>query len=607
MAGSMATHSGPGASAPPVVRKLDPMLNPLRAVLRRFACVPCGRFDPDGGDFVKDAGEGNGEWRCSRCLGRAAGPERFAYTSLIYGVNDKAPLVFGALVLGFSLKASGTPHDRVLLHTHDVSEEALRLLSVFWRLKEVPYVKSAPDLHTTPYETARFKQVFTKLHIFNPDVLPYDRVVFLDADMLVLRNLDELFGVRTPAALYNEKNRSAGRGPEPPEHGGRMATNACYINAGTIVASPSRALFELLVGDVCQPDPQWHSGSWSPEQAYLSRVLAGEWSHICQTFNMEVTLHSGVPVANTWLSAAPEDIKVAHFSGGPKVWDVNPEGAGNVIGTQWVRQTFARLSERCRTNAAMRCRVMHAEWHRCLALALRECHAQGFDAVQNTALARVVRTGSVDALSKGVGGETSDAGQGLPVGEDVTFKDDVGATHLGTVVRILGSAAQSEAGQRRPPQVVVWHTPPPAKAPLCAGPFGLCYTLDASAVLPLGRGGTTTPNASGKHTPRAGGISTPGLGDQAILWTGEGHALVAVVATMAAEGAEEEESLVRFLSSHAPRWVPARELVDARDPDPEGALQCVDCLKRCPGSFRPDGFWYCSLCQAKPPVQRALA
>jgi len=34
---------------------------------------------------------------------------------------------------------------------------------------------------------------FTKIHLWNPNVLPFERVIFMDADAMPLRNVDELF------------------------------------------------------------------------------------------------------------------------------------------------------------------------------------------------------------------------------------------------------------------------------------------------------------------------------------------------------------------------------------------------------------------------------
>ncbi|CAE8647651.1 unnamed protein product, partial [Polarella glacialis] len=305
----------------------DPLLNPLRAVLTGFTCAACGRFDAAGGS------EGPGGFACGRCAAGICEQSR-AYASLIYG--DSPQYVAGALALGYSLEASGTQHDRVLLHTHDVPEEALQLLGQLWKLQKVAYVSSAADLHVASERAAaRFRNVFTKLQIFNPAALPYDRVAFLDLDMIVLRNVDELFEVRPPAAMSTGKR--GGFATATPGHGRRMDPRSCYVNAGTMVVAPSQELFELLVADVHEPDPQWHHSAWSPEQSYLSSVMAGEWSHVSQLYNFEVQLHSGVPLSQQWQTAKAMDVAVAHFSGKRKVWEIEPDEELPVLACDYSR------------------------------------------------------------------------------------------------------------------------------------------------------------------------------------------------------------------------------------------------------------------------------
>jgi alpha-N-acetylglucosamine transferase len=72
--------------------------------------------------------------------------------------------------------------------THDVSETArLRLVAQGWRLREVePIGNPARDLLLP-----RFVNVFTKLRVW--ELTEYRKVVFLDGDTVVLRNVDELF------------------------------------------------------------------------------------------------------------------------------------------------------------------------------------------------------------------------------------------------------------------------------------------------------------------------------------------------------------------------------------------------------------------------------
>eukprot|EP00929_Paragymnodinium_shiwhaense_P078805 TRINITY_DN40883_c0_g1_i1.p1 TRINITY_DN40883_c0_g1~~TRINITY_DN40883_c0_g1_i1.p1 ORF type:complete len:382 (-),score=53.92 TRINITY_DN40883_c0_g1_i1:594-1739(-) len=339
-------------------RKPEFLLNPLLAVCRKFACAACGRFDPEG------AASSEGGWECSKCRsartsGKGTSEKPYAYVTLLYGTDQG--LVLGALALGESLIASETKYERILLHTSDVPYATRSILGVLWKLVEVPYITSAPDLHTEPYERAKFKQIFTKLHIFNPEALPYERVVFLDLDTLVLKNVDQLFGLRTPAAMQNVKDRD-GSVRVMIEHGERMDAKSSYFNAGILVVAPSKALFELLRSDVEVPDAQWHGGAWSPEQSYLSKVLAGEFTHISQLYNCEVQLHSGVPQSELWKSALPEEIHVAHFSGSDKVWKAAPDATMKPIASDWVQETFAKMTPSQQTALQRRCCALHTKW-----------------------------------------------------------------------------------------------------------------------------------------------------------------------------------------------------------------------------------------------------
>ena len=601
-------------------RKPDFLTNPLLAKVRRYSCTLCGRFDEDGGPGKSDA------FRCCKCLASdaAAIAPRFAFASLLYGCAP--PYVLGALALGYSIQASGTSHDRVLLHTADVPVQARCVLEVFWQLVEVPYLLSAPDLHSAPYENAKFKQIFTKLHIFNPAFLPYDRVVFLDLDTLVLKNVDALFDMRSPAAMRNLKT-TGGREPSSLKHGERMEARTSYFNAGTVVVTPSRPLFDLLAADVAEPDPQWHTGAWAPEQVYLSRVLAGEWTNLSQLFNFEVQLHSGVPLSSTWETARAEDIFIAHFSGAQKVWDRDPAQKAPALGSHWVRQAFSELPGDVQAHAGMRSSVLHSEWHRSVAAALRQCRDRGLaqsltggvwlaalltgepaegshDEVGQSA-ARKVANGVVGcvlgralckflivwlpartsllACSPGVrrpallrlllpwllllgflrlllprSCRSLRLGLLLPrpccrsrlpprisvllrpllelcqrssplVGDDVVVDCGDGERLLAKVVRVKAGAGTA----------AVWLTPSPPQEPLCAGPFGICRTVQLD---------TISSFDAAEEKCRFG------LGVHAAVWLGEGHAWGLVV------GVRPNARLIRFTLHRAAAWLPEGEL-----------------------------------------------
>eukprot|EP00762_Andalucia_godoyi_P006276 ANDGO_05839.mRNA.1 Uncharacterized protein R707 len=111
--------------------------------------------------------------------------------------------VGGALVLAHSLRQVAVDADIVCMITSDVSDAGCEaLLLLFDHVVLVEYI----DAQVLPYPGKRFKQLyawislaFTKLRVL--ELVNYDRVVLLDADMLASRNPDALFAIHTPAGI----------------------------------------------------------------------------------------------------------------------------------------------------------------------------------------------------------------------------------------------------------------------------------------------------------------------------------------------------------------------------------------------------------------------
>jgi len=130
----------------------------------------------------------------------------------------------GVEVLGKSLEASGSTEQRIVLTTPDISRRAReRLETLGWDVREVEPI-SHPSVDRLLFP--RFANVFTKLRAW--ELLDLDRVVFLDADTLVLKNIDELFERRGFAAA-----------PDffLPDH----------FNSGVMVLEPSTRTFKRML------------------------------------------------------------------------------------------------------------------------------------------------------------------------------------------------------------------------------------------------------------------------------------------------------------------------------------------------------------------------
>ncbi|MFO0649729.1 MAG: glycosyltransferase family 8 protein [Polyangiales bacterium] len=116
-----------------------------------------------------------------------------AYVSVVCNGDGYVP---GIEVLGRSLDASGSRVPRVLLATKDISDGARgRLAKLGWEIREVEPIAN-PDGDRALFP--RFASVFTKLRVWT--LTDFDRVVLLDADTLVLQNIDDLFARRGFAA-----------------------------------------------------------------------------------------------------------------------------------------------------------------------------------------------------------------------------------------------------------------------------------------------------------------------------------------------------------------------------------------------------------------------
>jgi glycogenin glucosyltransferase len=157
--------------------------------------------------------------------------------------------VTGAEVLGKSLEASGSTVPRVAMVTADISAEGRgRLTAQGWALRDVePIANPTPDkLLVFP----RFAAVFTKLRTW--ELTEFDRVVLLDADTLVLKNVDDLF---------ERPGFAAGPDFFLPDR----------FNSGVMVVPPSKETFDRMVQALAVA-PSYDGG----DQGFLNTFFA-DW------------------------------------------------------------------------------------------------------------------------------------------------------------------------------------------------------------------------------------------------------------------------------------------------------------------------------------------
>ena len=130
-----------------------------------------------------------------------------AYVTLIMK-SDK--YVAGALVLAHSLRKCGTKYPLVCMVTSDISVRAVKVLK-----KSYDYVWTVPYIRQrcVTFKTRRqrdlyedwIEESFTKWNCINHKMFGrFDKVLFIDADMMVVDNCDrELFSLEPPAMTFS--------------------------------------------------------------------------------------------------------------------------------------------------------------------------------------------------------------------------------------------------------------------------------------------------------------------------------------------------------------------------------------------------------------------
>jgi len=110
-----------------------------------------------------------------------------AYATLL----TKTSYLPGVLVLEHTLRSVGSEYALIVMATPALPAEARDILAQRGiGVVNIQSLQPRPGLHTLSVDDARFADTWTKLRAF--ELTDYDRIVLLDADMIVMQKMDEL-------------------------------------------------------------------------------------------------------------------------------------------------------------------------------------------------------------------------------------------------------------------------------------------------------------------------------------------------------------------------------------------------------------------------------
>jgi alpha-N-acetylglucosamine transferase len=222
-----------------------------------------------------------------------------AYVTLVTNQD----YVLGVTALLRSLRMTKTEADLVVLYTPGVRDEDLESLQAFGarlgrcdrlptssefnerhergRLhKAAPFTKGAKPVFHTPLDN------FVKLRLWQ--LAEYEKVVFIDADALVLKNCDKLFGYPEFCAAPNVYE-SLG--------------DFHRLNSGVFTAKPSEKTFQDMLSCLDQPDAFWRR----TDQTFLEHYFP-DWHGLPVFYNMLQYVWFNLPDLWSW-----DEIHILHF------------------------------------------------------------------------------------------------------------------------------------------------------------------------------------------------------------------------------------------------------------------------------------------------------
>lgn len=211
----------------------------------------------------------------------------------------------GVRALHASLRACHSRYPLVVMVTGNIDNAQRQQLE-----QEGCLLRAVDPLHPDPklinsYANARFSEVWTKLAVWT--LTEFERVAFLDADMLVTQNMDELFSLSLPtgtlaachACRCNPNKIASYPADWVPEncfyswctgvdHVQQLDKVDNYLNGGFLLLTPDKAVFAEMLAQLSALDDL--SDYLFAEQDFLNQFYRGRWQPLPWIYNALKTL-----------------------------------------------------------------------------------------------------------------------------------------------------------------------------------------------------------------------------------------------------------------------------------------------------------------------------
>ncbi|KAM0992094.1 hypothetical protein ACFX13_010561 [Malus domestica] len=200
---------------------------------------------------------------------------RLAYVTILH---SSEAYVCGAITLARSIRQTNSTKDLVLLADDFITPKSIQgLTTAGWKIKRIQRIRSAFAKKGSYNEWN-----YSKLRVWQ--LTEYDKVIFIDADLLVLKNIDSFFVHQQLSAVGN---------------------NRVLFNSGLMVVEPSNCMFEYLMQKTSKLE-SYNGG----DQGFLNEIFT--WWHRLPWRLNALKCFDGSKGANHEMA---EDLYAIHYLG----------------------------------------------------------------------------------------------------------------------------------------------------------------------------------------------------------------------------------------------------------------------------------------------------
>jgi lipopolysaccharide biosynthesis glycosyltransferase len=245
-----------------------------------------------------------------------------AYVTLFMGAPH---YIYGIIAMAHSLRKTETKHKIVCMLTPDLLKYKDILYTVFDNVNVVPYLKYQTELLATKKQNNIYKNwkdvSYTKWQCLS--LIAYDKICFLDADLIIQKNIDHLFDMNAPAGRFGNSWDSLVAHYDTFQHGDFINRNAIenglkkgyVVNGHCVILEPSIYMYNEFRKFMNCCKYQRPAGCLSmADECALVMFFQSEgkhWTQINNTYNI-------VPWKNNY-----KDAFIIHFFNKEKPWSMN--------------------------------------------------------------------------------------------------------------------------------------------------------------------------------------------------------------------------------------------------------------------------------------------